>query len=66
VKVSAEALCQFSYSFDGNTFTDVGEKFVAGAGRWIGAKVGIYCIRDTQTNDAGYANFDWFRVLPGK
>lgn len=62
VKVTAGALCRFSYSFDGKTFTDGGESFKAETGRWIGAKVGLFCTRDTQINDSGYADVDWFRV----
>ncbi|MBC7652059.1 MAG: hypothetical protein H7101_09955, partial [Deinococcales bacterium] len=31
-------------------------------GKWIGAKVGVFCTRQTQTNDSGFADFDWFRV----
>ncbi|SDP12465.1 Beta-xylosidase [Mucilaginibacter sp. OK268] len=64
VKVSAGAKCDFSYSTDGQTFINVGETFHAEVGRWIGAKVGIFCMRDTQINDSGYADFDWFRVTP--
>lgn len=64
VKVSAGAKCEFSYSTDGQTFINAGETFQAEVGRWIGAKVGIFCTRDTQINDSGYADFDWFRVTP--
>ncbi|WPU92828.1 glycoside hydrolase 43 family protein [Mucilaginibacter sabulilitoris] len=64
VKVSAGAKCDFSYSTDGQTFINAGETFQAEVGRWIGAKVGIFCTRDTQINDSGYADFDWFRVTP--
>ncbi|HEY6956476.1 MAG TPA: hypothetical protein VI385_14600, partial [Flavisolibacter sp.] len=39
-----------------------GEEFTAVVGRWIGAKVGIFCTRQTQINDSGWADFDWFRV----
>ena len=60
----AGAKCKFSYSLDGNTFTDAGTEFQAEVGRWIGAKMGIFCSRTTQTNDSGYADFDWFRVSP--
>lgn len=64
MKVMAGAKCKFSYSLDGNTFTDAGTEFQAEVGRWIGAKMGIFCSRTTQTNDSGYADFDWFRVSP--
>ena len=62
VKVARGAVCRFSYGADGKQFTELGEEFKAEAGRWIGAKVGIFCTRETQINDSGYADFDWFRV----
>ncbi|RDC56729.1 glycoside hydrolase [Pedobacter chinensis] len=62
VKVSNGAKCQFSYSEDGTNFTNVGDEFQAAAGQWIGAKVGLFAVRDTQTNDSGIAEYDWFRV----
>lgn len=62
VKVTKGAKCRFSYSVDGKQFTEAGEEFQAEVGRWIGAKLGIFCTRETQINDSGYADFDWFRV----
>ncbi|MBE7169256.1 MAG: glycoside hydrolase 43 family protein [Williamsia sp.] len=64
VKVGKGAKCSFSYSLDGNGFTNAGTEFTAEVGRWIGAKMGLFCTRETQTNDAGYADVDWFRVEP--
>jgi hypothetical protein len=64
VKVNDGAECQYSYSFDGNSYTNIDEKFTAEKGRWIGAKAGIFCVGESQTNDAGFADFDWFRVEP--
>ncbi len=64
VKVKKGALCRFSYSFNGTDFTGAGDDFKAEVGRWIGAKIGIFCTRETQINDSGYADFDWFRVEP--
>jgi len=62
VTVREDALCRFSYSFDGKIFTDVGNFFKGREGKWIGAKVGLFCTRQAQTNDSGFADFDWFRV----
>lgn len=62
VKVRKGGKCLFSYSFDGNNFTEAGEEFTAEVGRWIGARVGIFCTRQIQINDSGFADFDWFRV----
>jgi beta-xylosidase len=64
VQVTAGAQCRFSYSLDGITFTAIEETFMAEPGRWKGAKAGIFCTRSSNTNDSGYADFDWFRVLP--
>jgi beta-xylosidase len=62
VKVKPGAKCRFAYSMDGNSFTELEQDFQAEVGRWIGAKVGLFCTRVTQINDAGYADVDWFRV----
>jgi len=62
VKITKGGKCNFSYSLDGKTFTNTGDEFTAEVGRWIGAKVGLFCTRETQINDSGYADVDWFRV----
>lgn len=62
VSVLRNAQCRFSYSFDGNEFKNIDEPFTAREGRWIGAKLGLFCTRESQTNDSGFADFDWFRV----
>jgi beta-xylosidase len=62
VKVSENAVCRFSVSADGSNFSPVGESFTARAGRWIGAKVGLFAVRTGRTRETGYADFDWFRV----
>lgn len=64
VTVRRNAVCTFSYSLDGREFITVDETFSATPGRWIGAKTGLFCIRNERTNDAGYADVDWFRVGP--
>ncbi|RZK86144.1 MAG: glycoside hydrolase, partial [Pedobacter sp.] len=61
VKVGKGAKCEFSYSKDGTTFTTIEDVFEVTPGKWIGAKVGLFAIREQQTNDSGYADFDWFR-----
>lgn len=62
VTVAKGGKCSFSYSFDNISFQSAGEAFQAEPGRWIGAKAGIFCTRDAQTNDSGYTDYDWFRV----
>ncbi|MES2445926.1 MAG: glycoside hydrolase 43 family protein [Bacteroidota bacterium] len=62
VTVSEGAKCQFAYSLDGDKYTNIKDVFEAKPGKWIGAKVGLFAVRDQQTNDAGYADFDFFRI----
>jgi beta-xylosidase len=60
ITVAKGAVCTFSYSKDGVTFTTIGEPFIARAGKWIGAKVGLFCLSDSASSGS-YADFDWFR-----
>jgi hypothetical protein len=62
VSVSDPAICTFSISTDGKNFTAAGDEFRAVAGKWIGAKVGLFAIGNVRTNDTGWADFDWFRI----
>ena len=62
VKVAKGGVTNFSYSTDGRRFNDIGEQFTAIMGRWIGAKVGYFALREGITNNAGYVDVDWFRV----
>jgi len=61
-----KAACTFSYSIDGKSFSSLGEAFTAREGLWIGAKVGLFCIRPKAINDSGYADVDWFRITTVK
>ena len=62
VTVTKGAVCKFSYSEDGNAYKPCGETLSAKPGRWVGAKVGLFCTNKRKTNDAGFADVDWFRV----
>jgi beta-xylosidase len=62
VDVAKDAMCAFSYSTDSVNFHKVNEPFAAVPGRWIGAKVGLFCLSNNITNNSGYVNVDWFRV----
>ena len=52
----------FGYGQDGIKYENLSEEFQAVMGRWVGAKVGLFCTRSIQTNDAGYVDIDWFRI----
>jgi hypothetical protein len=62
VHVSTQAECQFSLSFDGTAYTDIGTPFHAVKGAWIGAKVGLFATQKQPGVENGYADFDWFRI----
>jgi beta-xylosidase len=63
VNISApDALCAFSFSEDGINYSVIGDPFKPKAGRWIGAKVGLFCNGAFGTKTGGYADVDWFRV----
>ena len=65
-KINTAAKATFGYSIDGINYTDIPESFQTIAGKWIGAKVGIFAVRNSQMNDAGSADFDWFRFEPNQ
>ncbi len=62
VKIGSGAVCNFSYSIDGEQFTSIGKPFTTQPGRWIGAKVGLFCLANQKRESAGYADYDWLRI----
>lgn len=66
VQVSNGGICKWFYSTDNKKFLPITEPFTALPGKWVGAKVGLYAVRNTQINDSGYADVDWFKVEPIK
>jgi hypothetical protein len=58
---------RFGYSFDNAAFTDVGERFEALPGRWVGAQIGLFAQAPAGTpsyvaTSVGAADIDWFRA----
>ena len=61
VTVSAGAKCRFAWSADGQDFTTIDEgEFTATAGRWVGAKVGLFAAGTAGAS----ADFAGFHVAP--
>jgi hypothetical protein len=61
--VLAGGRTEFSFSTDGTAFAAIGEPFQAQPGRWVGAKIGLFALRNgQQAREAGYLDVDWFRV----
>ncbi len=56
-------VCRFFYSTDGRKFRPAGEEFPLRQGKWIGAKMGLFCVRDPESREnRGWIDVDWFRV----
>ncbi|MEQ8472234.1 MAG: glycoside hydrolase 43 family protein [Marinoscillum sp.] len=53
---------QFMFSEDGKDYTKIGKEFTAREGKWVGAKSGIFCVREKETGINGHLLIDWFRV----
>ena len=62
VKVNRGAVCGFYYSTNGKKYKKAGDDFSAVPGRWIGAKIGYFALRNGITNDSGTVDIDWFRI----
>jgi beta-xylosidase len=59
--LDGDALCNFGYSFDGKKFRPFGGEFVAKAGKWVGARIGLFAARQHKSRQNGFADFDWIR-----
>lgn len=64
VKVTKGGECLFSINEGYEKSIVFNKPLIAKPGRWVGAKIGLYCIRNNITNDAGYADIDWVRFGP--
>lgn len=53
----------FSYSFDRKDFTTAGTPFIASAGRWVGARMGLFSAAGS-AQSRGYVDVDDFHLMP--
>lgn len=56
-----EAEFTFEYSLDGTEYLPIGRSFTSIPGGWVGAKLGLFCIRPDNSPAEGYADVDYFR-----
>jgi hypothetical protein len=62
VEMRAGGVCTFAHARDGDgDFTPIGDEFHAVEGKWIGAKVGVFCVTACAKPVTGHADFDYFR-----
>ncbi|HYO11231.1 MAG TPA: glycoside hydrolase 43 family protein [Tepidisphaeraceae bacterium] len=63
IQVRDGGICTFAVAGEGGPFAPIGGTFQATPGRWVGAKVGIFC-RSTDpaaAPESNHADFDYFR-----
>lgn len=58
-----DAICRFSYSPDGDNWTQAGSPFTAAPELWIGAKWGFFHNRFSPKNDAGWLDITQLKVI---
>ncbi len=57
-----DGLCVFSFGMT-DDFTTIAKTFVAQKGKWIGAKIGLYSLKNSEAAPSGHVDFDYFRFL---
>jgi hypothetical protein len=62
VHIEKNQRCTFFYSVDGKKYESLGKSFTAQSGRWIGAKIGLFCQRPKPFNDGGWVDVDYFTI----
>ncbi|TWU00668.1 Beta-xylosidase [Botrimarina colliarenosi] len=60
VEVRDGGVCRFSARCNGEAWPDLGDVFQAREGKWIGAKVGLFC--QGEASPAGYVDVDHFTI----
>lgn len=53
---------QFAYSTDGQTFHSLGDPFELHPGRWIGARLGLFCVQDPPAPSTSPAPQTFLRI----
>jgi beta-xylosidase len=64
LRMEGEGRCDFGYSLDGRKFRRLGNEFVAKAGKWVGAKIGLFAVQLNDVRQRGFADCDWVRFRP--
>jgi len=62
VRINEDGAYAYTYSLDGKQYSEIGVRYKAEPGVWIGAKAGVFCLTPSLINTRGYADFDFFRV----
>jgi hypothetical protein len=64
LRVGSGGICRFGIGDKGQPFYQLGPAWHARPGRWIGAKVGLYCKSSDLLDLSGHADFAYFQFQP--
>jgi hypothetical protein len=53
---------RMSYCLEGDTFMDTGYTFTPSDHTWVGAKLGLFAVALDNSQDHGYADFEYMKV----
>lgn len=62
IKILPNEQAFFSYSLDGKKFELMPNPFQMKAGKWVGARLGFFCLRQKWLNDAGAGDINWVTI----
>ena len=62
IRMEKGGLYRFGYSDNAEKLTWIMESIQAKPGRWVGAKLGLFCIGNSVLNKTNHADIDWFRI----
>ncbi|HSV16098.1 MAG TPA: glycoside hydrolase 43 family protein [Tepidisphaeraceae bacterium] len=62
IHVSDGGACRFEFTETGSVAQAIGDTFKATEGKWIGAKIGVFCASDSDVATDAHADFDYVRL----
>lgn len=62
--IDDRALCSFQYQCENEKWNDIPGRFQLKPGKWVGAKLGYFTIRNSITNNAGWMEVGYYRSTP--
>lgn len=62
IRIQPNEQAFFGFSFDGIHFQEIETAFQMKPGKWVGARIGFFCLRRKRLNDAGSGDIDWVTI----
>lgn len=62
IRIQPNEQAYFGFSLDGIHFQEIETAFQMKPGKWVGARIGFFCLRRKRINDAGSGDIDWVTI----